>query len=56
MTCATMAVSPLKNMQVSNPKKDKKTDGSFIRRRHHLAGQLQVGIIIGVGLLQPMLG
>ena len=46
----------LKNTQVSNPKKVKKTVGWFILRRHHLAGQLQVGIITGVGLLLPMLG
>ena len=46
----------LKNTQVSNPKKVKKTVGWFILRRHHLAGLLLVGTTIGVGLLLPMLG
>ena len=56
MICVTMAVSLLKNMQVSSPKKVKKTVGWFIPRRHHLAGLLLVGTTIGVGLLLPMLG
>ena len=56
MTCATMAVSLLKSMQASNPKKAKKMDGWFIPRQHHSDGPLLVGTTIGVGLLLPMLG
>ncbi len=47
MTCATSCIAA-KEYAGIELKKDKKTMAQFIRRRHHLAGQLQVELLLGL--------